>query len=202
MRATTEALSAVLMALAALVSSWCGYQATRWNGAQSFLSGEVQALRFEATRKLTLAGQEAIVDIHLFEQFHRALVENRTEYAQRMLRRFRPEARAAVDAWLATDPLHNSAAPSGPFGLPEYRPRLAQEANALDQEADRKSGQAREANRNVERYTMVTILLASALFAAGLAPRFTSPLVRAGVLALGFLLFLRTLVTLAGLPLA
>jgi uncharacterized protein YydD (DUF2326 family) len=49
-------------------------------------------MRFEATRKLTLAGQETVIDINTFEQFHRALIENRTEYAQSILKRFRPEA--------------------------------------------------------------------------------------------------------------
>jgi hypothetical protein len=80
-----ELSAALLMALATIASAWCGYQSTRWNGKQSILVGETAALRFEATRKLTLAGQEAVIDINTFEQFHRALIENRTEYAQRIL---------------------------------------------------------------------------------------------------------------------
>ena len=91
-----EFIAALLMALATIASAWCGYQSTRWNGKQSILAGETAALRFEATRKLTLAGQEAVIDISTFEQLHRALVEDRTEYAQSILKRLRPEARIAV----------------------------------------------------------------------------------------------------------
>jgi hypothetical protein len=197
-----EFIAALLMALATIASAWCGYQSTRWNGKQSILAGETAALRFEATRKLTLAGQEAVIDISTFEQLHRALIEDRTEYAQRILKRFRPEARVAVDAWLATDPFKNPSAPSGPFRMKEYRPRLAEEANALDQEADRKFSQAREANKHVDRYTMLTIMLTSVLFFAGLATHFTSAPMQGGVLLLGLLLFLGTLIVLIGLPVA
>jgi hypothetical protein len=197
-----ELSAALLMALATIASAWCGYQSTRWNGKQSILVGETAALRFEATRKLTLAGQEAVIDINTFEQFHRALIENRTEYAQRILQRFRPEARVAVDAWLATDPFNNPSAPTGPFRMKEYRPRLAEEANALDQEANRKFSQAREANTHVDRYTMVTIMLASVLFFAGLATHFASARMQGAVLLLGLLLFLGTLIVLIAFPVA
>jgi hypothetical protein len=197
-----EFSAALLMALATIASAWCGYQSTRWNGKQSILVGETAALRFEATRKLTLAGQEAVIDISTFEQFHRVLIKNRSEYARRTLQRFRPEARVAVDAWLATDPFHNPSAPTGPFLMQEYRPRLAEEANALDQEADRKFSQAREANKHVDRYTMVTIMLASVLCFAGLATHFTAARMQGGVLLLGLLLFLDTFIVLIVFPVA
>jgi hypothetical protein len=197
-----EFSAALLMALATIASAWCGYQSTRWNGKQSILVGETAALRFEATRKLTLAGQEAVIDISTFEQFHRVLIENRTEYARRILQCFRPEARVAVDAWLATAPFHNPSAPTGPFLMQEYRPRLAEEANALDQEADRKFSQAREANKHVDRYTMVTIMLASVLCFAGLATHFTAARMQGGVLLLGLLLFLDTFIVLIAFPVA
>ena len=194
-----ELMSAVLMALATIALAWCGYKSTSWNGQQSILVAETAALRFEATRKLTLAGQEALVDITTFEQFYRAMVEGRTEYAQRTLKRMRPEARVAVDAWLATDPFKNTSAPPGPFSMKEYRPRLAEEAKALDAEANTKFDQAREANRNVDLYTMVTIMLASVLFFAGLATHFTSARVQSGVLLLGLLLFLGAVMVLISL---
>ena len=201
-RDTVEFVSALLMALATVASAWCGYKSTSWNGLQSILAGETAALRLEATRKLTLAGQEALIDITTFEQLHRALIEGRTEYAQRTLKRFRPEARVAVDAWLAADPFKNPSAPAGPFLMKEYRPRLAEEAKALDQEANRKFDQAREANRNVDLYTMVTIMLASVLLFAGLASHFNSARVQSGVLLLGLLLFVGAVTVLINLRVA
>ncbi len=84
--------------------------------------------------------------------------------------------------------------------MKEYRPKLAEEANGLDQEADRRSAQARKASSNVDRYTMLTIMLASVLLFAGLATHFTLKRARLGVLLLGFLLFLVTLVMLIRMP--
>jgi hypothetical protein len=197
-----EFFSALLMGISAIASAWCGYQSTRWNGNQSILMGEVAALRFEANQKINLAGQEAVIDLNMFEQFHRALIEVRKETERRILKRFRPEARVAVDAWLATDPFKNPDAPPGPFGMKEYRPRLADEANALNRQADTKFGQVREANSNVDRYTMLTVMFASVLFFGGLATRFVSAHIRVGVLLFGLLLFLATVGILIGLPAA
>jgi hypothetical protein len=197
-----EFFSALLMGISAIASAWCGYQSTRWNGNQSILMGEVAALRFEANQKINLAGQEAVIDLNMFEQFHRALIEGRKETERRILKRFRPEARVAVDAWLATDPFKNPDAPPGPFGMKEYRPRLADEANALNHQADTKFGQVREANSNVDRYTMLTVMFASVLFFGGLATHFVSAHIRVGVLLFGLLLFLATVGILIGLPAA
>ncbi len=201
-RNPVEFFSALLMGIAAIASAWCGYQSTRWNGTQTILSGEIAALRSEATRKLTLAGQEAIVDINMFEQLHRAMIEGRTETARRILRRFRPEAKVAVDAWLATDPFKNPDASKGPFGMKEYHPRLADEAKELNQQANTKFTQVCEANSNVDRYTMLTVMIASILFFGGLATHFTSVRVRVGVLVFGLLMFLATVTILIGMPVA
>ena len=56
------------MAFATVLSAWCGYQSTRWNGKQSILMGETAVLRGEATQKVNHAGQEAIIDLNMFEQ--------------------------------------------------------------------------------------------------------------------------------------
>ena len=190
------------MAVATVASAWCGYQSTRWNGNQSILMGEVAALRFQANQKINLAGQEAVIDLNMFEQFHRAMIEGRKETERRILKRFRPEARVAVDAWLATDPFKNPNAPVGPFQMKEYRPRLADEASALDQEAGRKFAQTCEANSNVDKYTLFTVMLASVLFFGGLATHFNSARVRIGVLLFGLFLLLATIAILITMPVA
>ena len=198
-----EFIAALLMALATIASAWCGYQSTRWNGKQSILAGETAAMRFEATRKLTLAGQEAVIDISTFEQLHRALSKDRTEYAQRVLKRFRPEARVAVDAWLATDPFKNPSAPLVRFVCRNIvLAWLRKQTRWIKKRTARKFSQAREANTHVDRYTMVTIMLASVLFFAGLATHFTSARVQGGIRLLGILLFLGTLIVLTGFPVA
>ena len=69
-RNRNEFFAALLMAFATVLSAWCGYQSTRWNGRQSILMGETAALRAEATQKVNHAGQEAIIDLNMFEQYY------------------------------------------------------------------------------------------------------------------------------------
>jgi hypothetical protein len=199
-RDIVEFISALLMSLATIASAWCGYSATLWHSEQSILMAETNSLRVQASRKLTLAGQESLIDITMFEQFYQALIEGRTEYVQRTLKRFRPETKIAIDAWLATNPLQNSTAPPGPFRMKEYQPRLAEEAQELNQKADKKFGLASEASRNADDYTLLTVMLTLVLFFAGLTPHFTSLLVQRGVLVLGILQFLAALIILMKLP--
>jgi hypothetical protein len=84
--------------------------------------------------------------------------------------------------------------------MKEYQPRLAEEAEALNQQADKKFDLAREASRNADNYTLLTVMLALVLFFAGLTTHFSSPRVQRGVLLLGALQFLAALLTLIKLP--
>jgi hypothetical protein len=86
--------------------------------------------------------------------------------------------------------------------MKEYRPRLADEASTLDQEADKKFVDTREANSQVDRYTILTVMLASGLFFGGLATHFTSARVQIGVLLFGLFLFLASVTILIGTPVA
>jgi hypothetical protein len=199
-RNIVEFISALLMSLATIASGWCGYSATRWHSEQSFLMAETNNLRVQASRKLTRAGQEALIDITVFEEFYQALIEGRKEYVQRTIKRFRPETKIAIDAWLATKPLQNSNAPLGPFRMKEYQFRLEEEAQELNQQADKKFSLAREASKNADDYTLITAMLTLVLFFAGLTPHFTSFLVQRGILVLGTLQFLAALIILMKLP--
>lgn len=164
--------------------------------------GETAALRTEATRKVNLAGQEAIIDLNMFEQYYRAIIEGRKDTERIILQRFRPEARVAVDAWLATNPLKNPDVPKGPFGMKEYRPKLAEEADALSHEADRKFTQARKANSQVDRYVLLTVMLSSVLFFSGLATHFISPRIQVAALFFATVLFLVAVFVILGTPTA
>ena len=43
-----EVVATVLLAVAAVLTAWCGYQATRWNGEQAKTASAVAATRFQA----------------------------------------------------------------------------------------------------------------------------------------------------------
>ena len=131
----SETLSAILLGLVTLATAWSGYQAARWSGEQSTLYTDALSLMIDSTRAATEANQLTQVDITLFISFINASAAGDEELATFYYDRFRPEARPAVDAWLATEPRNNPEAPLGPFQMAEYRVSLAEQAVQLEAEA-------------------------------------------------------------------
>jgi hypothetical protein len=171
----SETLSAVLLGLVTLATAWSGYQAARWGGEQSTLYTDALGLMVEATRAETKANQLTQVDIALFVDYVNAYATGDEELATFFYERFRPEAYPAVEAWLATRPLQNPDAPPGPFQMPEYRVSLAEQALQLEERANRLFDEGKKANDYGDQYILNTVLLASVLFLAGIAPRFDWP---------------------------
>ncbi|MGD9317549.1 MAG: hypothetical protein PVG56_11980 [Anaerolineae bacterium] len=171
----SETLSAVLLGLVTLATAWSGYQAARWGGEQSTLYTDALGLIVEATRAETQANQLTQVDIALFVNYVNAYASGDEELATFFYERFRPEAYPAVEAWLATQPLQNPDAPPGPFQMPEYRVSLAEQALQLEERASRLFDEGKKANDYGDQYILNTVLLASVLFLAGIAPRFDWP---------------------------
>jgi hypothetical protein len=168
----SETLSALLLGLVTIATAWSGYQAARWGGEQSTLYTDALSLMIDSTRAATEANQLTQVDIALFLNYVNAYAAGNEELATFYYKRFRPEARVAVDAWLATQPLRNPEAPAGPFQMPEYRVSLAEEAKQLQEKASGLFEEGKKANERSDQYVLNTVFLASVLFLAGIAPRF------------------------------
>src|SRR5438876_12056996 len=84
-----------------------------------------------------------------------------------LYQRFRPEMRKALDAWLKTDPLHNSHAPLTPFQMAEYvQPELLEEQRQ-QKEAEKMEVAARQANQFSDQDVLVTVLAATVVFSGG-----------------------------------
>jgi hypothetical protein len=126
----------------------------------------------DSTRAATEANQLTQVDVALFINYVNAYAAGDEELATFYYDRFRPEARPAVDAWLATQPRINPEAPPGPFQMPEYRVSLAEQAVQLEEQAAHLFERGKVANEYSDDYVLNAVLLASVLFLAGIAPRF------------------------------
>ncbi|WP_279741091.1 hypothetical protein, partial [Staphylococcus aureus] len=72
------------------------------------------AARIESKRASSLANTQAEIDVATFTQWVDAYAAEQTELADFYLKRFRPEFKPAVDAWIATRPLRNPDAPLTP----------------------------------------------------------------------------------------
>jgi hypothetical protein len=196
----SEILSALLLGLVTIATAWSGYQAARWGGEQSTLYADALSLMVESTRAATEANQLTQVDISLFTNYVNAYAAGDEELATFYYERFRPEARPAVDAWLATEPRNHPEAPPGPFQMPEYQVSLAEQASRLEERAAKLFEEGKQANENSDDYILNTVLLASVLFLAGIAPRFDWPPIPVAILAMAAIPLVIGVYNLATLP--
>jgi hypothetical protein len=114
-----ELSATLLLALAAVATTWRSYQAARWNGEQAKVSSAVNKTRIEAARASDLANAQQEVDVATFSQWVNAYARKEARLAGFYFKRFREEFKPAVNAWLATRPLENDGVPLTPF---ESRP--------------------------------------------------------------------------------
>lgn len=199
-RGREELLATVLLAVAAVATAWSSYQSARWSGVQANDYSTANAARVESARASTRAGQETQVDVLTFTQWVDAYESGDERLSSFYFDRFRDEFKPAVRAWVATRPLQTADAPPTPFVMPEYQVAKQAEADRLERAANRAGDTARTANQRSDNYVLAVVLFAVALFFAGISTKLSAPRQRATVLALGYLLFLGTVVWLVTFP--
>jgi len=211
-----ELFEAIILSIAAVLAAWTGFQAAKWSGVQANSYSQAGASRVESTRASTRAGQETTVDVIAFTQWLQAAeaeglltrqadpnavyVPDPNVLSGFLYERFRPEFKPAVDAWIATRPRTNASAPPTPFAMPEYKVAAAAEAARLEQRAEEQSAAARQANQRSDNYVLALVLFASALFFAGISTKLNLYQFRVAIVAMGYAVFLGTLIWLATFP--
>jgi hypothetical protein len=195
-----EAIATVLLALATVGTAWSGYQASRWNGEQAKAFSRGSALRIESAKADSLANAQSQVDVATFMAWTSAYAQKQTTLDRFYFRRFRAEFKPAVEAWVATKPLKNPAAPLTPFAMPQYKVAARADAARLNDEAEVYSAQARSNVQRATNYVLGVVLFAAALFFAGISTKLQTLRLRRVLLGLGLLVFVSTVVWLATLP--
>src|SRR5215472_14849633 len=123
-----EPLALVLLSLATVGTAWCSFQAASWGGVSQRLTNLSTASSRQAATAELQSYQVALLDVLLFSQHINARVSSNEALARFYADRFRGEAKAAFDAWMATRPFENTNAPAHPFVTNFYQPRLLAEA--------------------------------------------------------------------------
>ena len=195
-----ETFATILLSVAAVATAWSGYQATRWNGEQAKASGTTNKIRIEAARAQGLSEAQTQVDVATFTQWVDAYAREETQLSDFYFKRFRQEFRPAVEAWLATRPLKNSDAPLTPFAMPEYKLAAAAEAERLDAEAEVSSATVRRDIQRASNYILGVVLFSVSLFFAGMSTKLSEMRLRKITLAVGYVVFLGTLIWIATSP--
>ena len=195
-----DVLSTVLLALAAVATAWATYQAAHWRSEQALAGNRSTAARVEANRAGGIANRQIQVDVTTFTQWVDAFSTGRTKLATFYFRRFRPEFRPAVTAWVATKPLTNAKAPLTPFDMPQYTSAALAEADALERKGDVAALESQLNVARADRYTLCVVMFATALFFAGISTRMRTEVSRAIILGFGWTAFLGALVWMATFP--
>ena len=105
-----------------------------------------------------------------------------------------------MNAWLATRPLRNPNAPLTPFAMPQYKLAATAEAERLDAEAELSAATVRRDIQRASNYILGVVLFSVSLFFAGMSTKLKDIRLRQITLALGYVVFLGTLIWVATSP--
>ena len=162
--------------------------------------GTTNAIRIDAARAQGLSQAQTQIDVATFTQWVDAYAHKETLLTDFYFKRFRKEFRPAVDAWLATRPLKNPNAPLTPFAMPQYKLAATAEAKRLDAEAEVSAATVRRDIQRSSNYVLGVVLFSVALFFAGMSTKLSDTALQTLTLAVGYVVFLGTLVWIAHIP--
>lgn len=191
--------SVALISAAAVLSAICSYQAGRWSGEQARLYNVANAQHVASSeitnRRLALTA----IDVNLFLNYVAAMGGNDRSRATFIYKRFPPDLRRAVAAWIATKPLTNPKAPSSPFVMPGFEQELDTGSRKDEAIATASFSAALVATHHSDRFMLLTVIFAAVSFLAGVSTKLQFPR-HAIIVALGTAALLYGIVRLVGLP--
>jgi hypothetical protein len=196
----TELFAAILLSIAALATSYAGFQGELWDGEQATNYALAEQTRTTASTHEMIAGQHSGIDAMIFTQWLGAYTSNNKPLAEFYRARFRPEFKTVFEQWLATRPLANPNAPPTPFHMPGYFEQSTAAAKATQRKADQYFAAGQRANNISDVYGQATVIFALALFMGGITQTFDTRKTRILLLSLSAFCTLLGVVRIIGLP--
>jgi hypothetical protein len=190
-----ELIAVILLSLVAVLTAWCGFETSKWNGDSSVAFSEASADRIEAVDDESRARDARALDLAVYAQWVVATAGQDQTLADYIEQRFSPQFAAAFDAWDA-----GGRAEQGPFAREEYVPPGTQEAAEASARADASFARALDYNDKGDNYSLMTVLFALVLFLAAIAQRGVSVLAARIVLGLAGALAVTGVVLLFTFP--
>jgi hypothetical protein len=193
-----DLLLAILLGLAAIAAGWSAYQADLDRG---------DSLRqFQVANKLVAESVDAFgqgdvqrsIDEQIFIDYSKAALAGNGSAVQYLRDELSPDLRVAVRAWENSN--SNAASPFA-GDSPFYVQPLYAEGERLAGEAAVEFEKADDLRRNADAFTLIGVLLASALFLYGIAAVSRARKVRYGLTGVGFVIYLGAALALVGLSL-
>lgn len=166
-----ELIAILLLGITTVGTAWCGFQAARWNGQSGDLTRVASAQRVEGARLFGLATQLISYDSMMVAKYAEASQQHNTAlktfYRQYIIR---PGFLPVLDRWEAAVKAGNSAA--GVFEDKEYLAGQFADYDKTVAAAEQAARDSQKAAEVADAYVGTTILLAIALFFAGVTTSF------------------------------
>ena len=193
-------VEALLLAVVALLAAWSGYSSAKWSTESRLKLAQASTARTESSRAGLDASAVRDFDSSTFDAWFTAYVAGNQPAMDIAQRRFRPEFKVAFDAWLATNPQSNPAAPPGPTYMPEYKNPGVALADELGGKADKLYAEGADAGGYADNYVRTTIYLATVLFLVGISGHFRFKAARIGLVTVGGVILTYSIILLATAP--
>jgi len=166
-----QLIAVVLLGITTIGTAWCGFQAARWNGQSGDLNGVASERRVEASRLFGLATQKITYDSMVVAKYAEATQEGNDKLLQFYRKSVvRPAFLPVLDRWEA-----GVKAGDPTVGVFEDEEYLAEQFAAYEETvaaAEQATQESHEASEAADAYVGTTILLAMALFFAGVESSF------------------------------
>lgn len=167
-----DTIAAILLSLAAIASAWCSYQSSIWDGISSRFANEAGQYEVIATEHSLEDSQKRMADAGIVTRYMEYLSSGKQEYAQFMLRTADDNLRTAIEEWLKLDPVNNSTVLHSPLLMKSYKRPYLDSAVTFREQSSKKNEDAHQADDISDRYLLLSVALAVALFFAGMSGTF------------------------------
>jgi hypothetical protein len=179
-----ELAMAVLLGLTALATAWAAYQASLSDG-DSILNFNLAIRKVdEASQQWNEGNQIYVQDQQVFLEYMKAVAADNTDLALYVRETLMSPGLISALEWWETTP---DDGPATPFveENPSWVNASYDNAVALEAEAEGLFATAKDFDRTGDRYTLVTVILAAALFMFGIGSVGHHRAVRLGTLVIG-----------------
>lgn len=188
-----DILTVILLSVTAVLTAWCGFEASKWGGEMSIAFSQASSARIQAASAESTAQAARQYDLTLYTEWVLAEANGQDDLVRFVEERFTEEFAVAFAAWNA-----EGRASRGPLAMAEYVPPGTVEAEELSARADAKFDEALANNQRGDDYSLLTVLFALVLFFAAISQHQSAPWRRrvflslAGVISIGGIAMLLT----------
>ena len=197
-----EVAATVVLSLAVLLTAWSAYQAARWSGVQSINASQYAGHLIESSEIGSLIETQMEIDSQATSAWLIMAAEDNQRGMQVLEERFSDMLAPAFEAWIAGS--DGAVVPPGlPEDLPQYEEGFEELLEAKSFEfasATEASETAAEANSTSDRYVLVTVVMASVMFVAGIGAKLRGRRIRLTLLAVAGLLCVVAIAAILSLP--